>query len=187
MSAEGSSAGPPAGSADTGAWEDVPRARAARDGAAPGALPRAAARPRRSPEHFAVLGVAGLVLVGLCVLGLWLVPDPSGHGTHRQLGMPPCMMIELWNVPCPGCGVTTSVTLATQGHLVDAFRNQPFGLLVFLGLASFVLWSIWAQLTGRDLWVWLHTLRFGRWGIAIGAVAGVSWVYKIWLVRSGAG
>ncbi len=145
------------------------------------------ASARRSAEHYAVLAVAGLALLGMLVLGLWLVPDPSGHGTHRQLGMPPCMTMELWNLPCPGCGVTTSVTLATQGRPLDALRNQPFGLLIAVGLVLFVLWALWSHATGRDLWVWLHTLRLGRWGIGVGAIAAASWAYKIWLVRHGGG
>ena len=34
------------------------------------------------------------------VVGLCLHADPSGHGTHTQLGMPPCPSVLLFNRPC---------------------------------------------------------------------------------------
>ena len=35
-----------------------------------------------------------LLLLGVLVMvavGLYLTPDPAGHGTHQQLGLPPCL------------------------------------------------------------------------------------------------
>jgi hypothetical protein len=43
-----------------------------------------------------LLGV--LVMVGV---GLYLSPDPAGHGTHQQLGLPPCTIHFLTGRPCP--------------------------------------------------------------------------------------
>ena len=145
--------------------------------------PDGARRTRRSPEHWGVLAFAGLTLVVLLVLGLFLSPDPSGVGTHEQLGMRACMTMDRWNVPCPGCGVTTSVTLATQGRLLDSFLNQPFGFAVALAMVGFVLWAGVGHLRRRDLYDDLRALPAARWSIAIGVVAALSWVYKIWLVR----
>ena len=71
----------------------------------------------RSKEHWIVLALAWLALGGAFLLGRFLEPDPRGFGTHEQLGFRACLPVELWNVPCPGCGVTTAVTLAVHGEL----------------------------------------------------------------------
>jgi hypothetical protein len=155
-------------------------------GAEPRELPTAdppESRPRRSREHWILFAVAGAVLLGLWVLGWGLAPDERGYGTHEKLGLQPCMPMQVWNVPCPGCGVTTSVSLAAHGDLVGSFVNQPFGFLVALFLGAFVLWVPIATLLGRDLWRDLQSLRFGWWAKALLLFATLSWIYKIAVVR----
>jgi len=76
-----------------------------------------------------------------------LRPSESGHGTHTQLGMPPCGSVVLFHRPCPGCGLTTSVASTLHGNLSFAFKANVFGpvfyalftALTFLGLAAWVL------------------------------------------------
>lgn len=73
--------------------------------------------------------------------GLWLAvtfvgvflltPDPAGHGTHRQLGLPPCPSVLLFDRPCPGCGLTTSFTATMHARLAEAFRAHPFGPVLY--------------------------------------------------------
>ena len=138
---------------------------------------------RRNPEHWVILGGAVLALVGLVLLGLLLEPDPRGFGTHEKLGMRPCMSMELWNVPCPGCGVTTSVTHAMRGDLLGSLRVQPFGLVVVFGVLAFLAWALTGHLRGRDLWEDLSHLRWSRWMTIAGVLMGMAWVYKIARVR----
>jgi len=138
---------------------------------------------RRTTEHWVLLGSAPVIAIGFVVAGLWLAPDPRGYGTHERLGMLPCLTMKLWHVPCPGCGVTTSVVLAAHAHLIASAMNQPFGFLVALALAAFVIWAPIAHLRGRDLWVDLTGVRLGCWGPLAGAFLVLSWIYKIWLVR----
>jgi hypothetical protein len=139
----------------------------------------------RTREHWLVLGLAFGAAAGLLVLGLLLKPDARGVGTHEQLGLRPCLTMDLWNFPCPGCGVTTSVTLATQGRFLAALENQPFGFAVWLAVLAFVGWALQGQLRGQDLWERLQTWRAGPWLWGLGVLAVVSWAYKIWLVRAG--
>ena len=61
----------------------------------------------RTREHWMVVGVAVAAVVVIVVLAFFLRADPRGFGTHEQLGLQPCMPMELWGFPCPGCGVTT--------------------------------------------------------------------------------
>jgi hypothetical protein len=139
----------------------------------------------RTREHWLILALALGAALGLLVLGLWLEPDARGVGTHEQLGLRPCLTMDLWNLPCPGCGVTTSVTLATQGRFLAAVKNQPFGFAVWLAVLAFVGWALLCQLRGQDLWERLQGWRSGRWLWAAGVLATASWAYKIWLVRAG--
>ena len=88
----------------------------------------------RTPEHWVVLlgSLGGLVV--LVLLGLFVEPDPRGHGTHESFGLAPCLFVELWDLPCPGCGVTTSLTHAAHGHPLASFLAQPLGFALALGL-----------------------------------------------------
>jgi len=140
---------------------------------------------RRTPEHWLLLALAGLVIVGFAVIGVFTEPDVRGYGTHEQLGLAPCMPMRLWNVPCPGCGVTTSAALAVRGSLVASFLNQPFGLLATLLAAAYVPWATFQHLRGRDLSQRLDGALAGRWGIILGVVLVLAWFYKLWRVRTG--
>ena len=141
------------------------------------------APPARSKEHWVVLGLAGLVLLGFLVLGLFLVPDGRGFGTHEQLGLEPCYPMVAWNFPCPGCGVTTSVSHAARLELGTSLVVQPLGLVLSVGGLLFVVLALLGHLAGRDLWFELHRIDYSRWvPIGIG-VALVAWVYKIGAVR----
>lgn len=96
--------------------------------------------------------VAALVAVALAgVLGVarGLRPDPSGLGTHTQLGLSPCVFLARTGRPCPACGLTTSAAWAVRGRLDRAWSANPAGCL--LVPAGFVLvpWLLAAAATGR--------------------------------------
>ena len=141
-----------------------------------------AARPTRSNEHWIVLVGAFLGLVLLLVLACFVAPDPRGYGTHEKLGLPPCAMMKWFGVPCPGCGVTTSVTLATHARFLDAARTQPFGLVVALAIPLAAIWAVVGHLRGRDLYRDLNAVRPGPWLWWIGGALALSWFYKLALV-----
>jgi hypothetical protein len=137
----------------------------------------------RSWEHWILLaaGLGGLLV--LVVLGVFVDPDPRGFGTHERLGLPACKPMEWWNIPCPGCGVTTSVALAAHGRIWASIRNQPFGFLVALMLPVFAAWCLWHAARGRDLNNAVHGIRVGRWGVLLVAFMTAAWIYKLALVR----
>jgi hypothetical protein len=134
---------------------------------------------QRGPGHYFWLAGAGAGLLALAIAALALTPSPTGHGTHCQLGFPPCLAIWAFGVPCPGCGVTTSVVLAAHGELAASLANQPFGFAVFLGVVAFAIWALVAQLTGRDLSLDArHLNRAGVW-IPVAVLLLAAWVYKL--------
>jgi Protein of unknown function (DUF2752) len=59
--------------------------------------------------------------------GLVLAHLPGGVGL-------PCPLRTFTGIPCPLCGLTTSVRAVGGGHLTTALRAAPLGLLV-VGLA----------------------------------------------------
>lgn len=126
-----------------------------------------------------LLAMASAIVIGMIVLGALISPDERGYGTHEKLGLPPCGMMEWTGIPCPGCGVTTSVALAANGRFLDSFINQPFGLLCAIGGVFFALWAIWSHFRGRDIYAAVRQFRLGRWGIWLGVAMGIAWVYKV--------
>jgi hypothetical protein len=64
---------------------------------------------------------------------------PLSHGTHRQLGLPPCAMMLITGLPCPSCGMTTSISLVMHGDVAAASEANWAGVVVAgLGMVSTV-------------------------------------------------
>jgi hypothetical protein len=93
-----------------------------------------------------LLGV--LVMVGV---GLYLTPDPAGHGTHQQLGLPPCTIYYLTGRPCPSCGLTTSVSAILHGQFGLAWRANPMGYGIVAAATAIAFNSLFALLWGRSV------------------------------------
>ncbi len=138
----------------------------------------------RSTEHAFVLAAALLGPLLLVAFGLWLAPDARGYGTHEKLGLPPCVMMKWLHVPCPGCGVTTSVALAAHGRILDSARTQPFGLLVALAIPAVAIWALASHVRGRDLYRDLTSIRLGAWTWWLAGAMALAWAYKIVVVLS---
>lgn len=60
-----------------------------------------------------------------------LSPDPAGHGTHRQLGLPPCAFNAVTGKLCPSCGLTTSFAAMTHMDISTAARAHALGPVLF--------------------------------------------------------
>lgn len=106
-------------------------------------------------------------LVWCCVtgFGIYLKPSPTGHGTHMELGLPPCPSVLLFNRPCPGCGLTTSWTATIHGDLPTAFHAHPFGPILYLMFTFTALYAIYYW--WRKIYVNTESRRFNR---TLGAV-----------------
>lgn len=102
------------------------------------------------------------------VVGATLSPDPAGHGTHTQLGLPPCGWVVAYGKPCPTCGMTTAFTHAAHGRLDLAFVAQPAG-------------TVLAVLAAVLFWIGLHTAVTGS-RVAPKMVAGIRGRHAIGLV-----
>lgn len=109
------------------------------------------------------------------VVGLILTPSPAGHGTHTQLGLPPCPSVLFYQRPCPGCGLTSSFTALLHLRIGESFADHPFGPLFYL------LWTLSAF---ACLYGFLKGMRFntdGRaWSYSLGALTLVFFAYGVW-------
>lgn len=126
--------------------------------------------------------LAGFVVLGTgALLGLaaWLSPSAAGHGTHQQLGLPPCQWVVSAGMPCPSCGMTTSFAHAADGNLLGALRAQPAGAVLAVGTAFAFVIGVWTLATGSAIGAfWLD--RMGKRMLIFGIVVLLlAWVYKI--------
>ena len=84
------------------------------------------------------LAALALALLALLVTAGILTPDARGHGTHQQLGLPPCTFYLIFQRPCPACGMTTSWAWLLRGEIGHALAANAGGtLLAGLSLAGF--------------------------------------------------
>ena len=125
--------------------------------------------------------VRGVLLAAPCIVLLalaWSVtPNPSGHGTARDFGLPECSFLVNTGWFCPSCGMTTSMAAAVRGQIGQALRAQPFG--VVLALAAVVLGAtgLGQAITGRYL---MRVFRPGWWWLA----AGLGGMLAGWGIRT---
>ena len=133
----------------------------------------------RSALHWPTLALAWVLPLGLFLLRRFTDPDPSGAATHEQLGLDPCRFRQLFEVPCPGCGVTTAVSHVAHGEPLQALLTQPLGLVlgllaIFLPVAASV-----RVLVGANLGVDLARVARPRLAVLAAALVLAAWSYKV--------
>jgi len=140
---------------------------------------------RRSPRRAA--GVVAALGLFTFVVAAWLSPydadgRPRASGTHRQLGLPPCRFQTMFQVPCPACGMTTSLALLMDGDLPAAWGVNWAGVIVAAMAAVAVVWLGVIALAGIDPGRWspertVEWLAMG--GVSVAVVRyvglGVGW------------
>lgn len=122
----------------------------------------------------------GLVLLAcvffvLIATSIVLRPDPSGIGTHQQLGLPACTSVQFLGMRCPACGMTTSWAWMARGRVDRAMESNIGGSMLFVVTGVSIPWLGWVVYRGRrEAWEgWLFFALIGG-GISIG-VALLSW------------
>jgi hypothetical protein len=124
--------------------------------------------PLRPTEQFArpalavwvrfTLVAMALGLGTVFAVALWLKPyDEAGRPlrmeAHRQLGLPPCSFYTWTGLPCPSCGMTTSVALLVRGDLGSSLRANAAGTLLALFVVALIPWGLASAVRGKLLWV----------------------------------
>jgi len=131
--------------------------------------------------------IAGLITAGVVILfgSLWLL-----QRLHFDFGLlfGPCGMKQRTGLPCPTCGMTTSVVAFSRGDLLTAFYVQPaaaflcsalvvtafFAFLAgVFGVYFRVLDRLWTEIGIRRLVVGLLVILAAGWAVTLArALAG---------------
>ncbi|MCC7406942.1 MAG: DUF2752 domain-containing protein [Phycisphaeraceae bacterium] len=133
--------------------------------------------PRWRPRLLALL--LALPAAGLLAVALYLTPDPSGIGTHTELGLAPCAWLGTTGLPCATCGMTTATSLAAHGRLIHALVTQPAAALLALACAMHLLLCAYAVATGADILTPLRRLPRPRTLVIVGLVVLAAWIYTL--------
>ncbi len=104
----------------------------------------------------------------LTTVGLFLHPSADGHGTHTELGLPPCPSVLFFDRPCPGCGLTTSWSALLHGDFALAFHAHPLGPIVYAAFTASAIAAIIGCLRGARLRTESRRLN---WAVGLFAVA----------------
>lgn len=129
--------------------------------------------------HWTVVLASAACLAGLVAMRLALTPDPDGYGTHEQLGLLPCSAPRWFGIPCPGCGVTTSVTWFVQGAPLRSLVVQPLGFALALAGSLALPLALFATARGIDLGERVARIPWRRLALPALAFIALCWLYKI--------
>ncbi len=123
-------------------------------------------------------GIAALC-AGVLVTASALAADEAGHGTHEQLGLPPCIWAVTFDAPCVTCGMTTAFTHAAHGELWTSLLTQPLGMILSVGAAAVFWIGLFVAITGSRLGEHAVRLVNARILIILAVLAGAAWAYKL--------
>jgi hypothetical protein len=130
---------------------------------------------------FQRVGLAALAaaLVALLVTARTLTPDERGHGTHEQLGLPPCTFYLIFHRPCPACGMTTSWARLLRGNVGRALAANAGGaLLATLSIVA-APWMLISAIRGRWLIGLPSDWMFAAIAVAVSLVTAAQWIWRM--------
>jgi hypothetical protein len=155
------------------------------------AIERAPARP---PFALAALGagiekgswtsrVTWAVLFALptavLITAALLTPSPEGHGTHTQLGLPPCGFLVFTGYPCPGCGLTTAFAHMIRLEVSSAWHANPFGIALFLASAAFIPFAAIGFVRGWGVVAALDRIHAEKIAIVLALLSVITWGTRV--------
>lgn len=112
-----------------------------------------------------------------------LTPDPSGIGTHLQLGLPRCGFLWLTGLPCPACGLTTAFAHMARGEIAQAASANALGVLLFAIACSSIPLGVWAGVRELPLSETFRRLHAAESCSAIAIIGLVYWCARVtWIV-----
>lgn len=91
------------------------------------------------------------------MIALAVAAPPDG------LGFSICSFYNLTGIPCPGCGLTRSVSATLHGQLPLALYFNPFGIPIALCGAALAMSALWRALAQ---WILRHRAAIRRVGAA---------------------
>lgn len=142
-------------------------------------LPVPAAVPDRRIGWRLAWAALFLVPTAVLVTAAILTPSPLGHGTHMQLGLPPCGFLEITGYPCPGCGLTTAFANMAHFNVVGAAHANPFGIPLFLATIGMIPVAFVGMLRGTHVMDTLELFQADKIAILLATTSVTVWVVRI--------
>jgi hypothetical protein len=133
--------------------------------------------PHRATQLF--WGMVGCVACVLLAVARQLTPDPSGFGTHTQLGLPPCGFLLWTSLPCPACGLTTAFAHMARLEITLAANAHPLGVPLFALTVLAVPVAVWACACACPIADTSKRLRAGPLAAMIVVAALLSWIARV--------
>lgn len=159
------------------------------------AVPTAAAIPARIARPIVIergdwisrmtWGVLFAIPTAVLITAALLTPNPAGHGTHTQLGLPPCGFLVFTGYPCPGCGLTTAFAYMIRLDVLGAWGANPFGIALFLATAAFIPFAAIGFVRGWSVVAALDRVHAEKVAIVLAALSVITWVSRV-LMQYGA-
>ncbi|MGF1468302.1 MAG: DUF2752 domain-containing protein [Sandaracinaceae bacterium] len=123
--------------------------------------------------------------LGVIICAAVLTPAVEGHGTHTQLGLPPCGFLVATGFPCPGCGLTTSFSHMVRLQVGGALSANPFGVLLFSVTLLMVPVSFFGLLRRVPVLDALDRLHMEKIAIGLSAISLAVWLTRVTLQAIG--
>ena len=134
---------------------------------------------RSGPGERLACGIVATGSLGVLATAAWMNPSTRGHGTHTQIGLPPCSWAIWFDKPCPTCGMTTAFSHAGEAQWGASFLTQPAGAVLAIGTATAFWLAVHAAATGSRVGPMAAWLVRPRTVTLLGAGLIAAWVYKI--------
>ena len=124
------------------------------------------------------IGMAAAAIT-VVALAAFLTPNPAGHGTHTQLGLPPCGFLVITGFPCPGCGLTTCFSYMAHFDPIGAAFANPFGVMLFLVTVAMIPISLVSAWRGWAVIAVLDRIRADKWALLLACCSIGVWVIRV--------
>jgi hypothetical protein len=99
--------------------------------------------------------------------------------------MEACNFEQRTGIPCPGCGMTTSVAWFVRGNLLASVYVQPMGAIGALFCAAGVWIGLYLAITGKAAHRLLQMIPVGYYLMLILLVGVLAWAWKIFIHLKG--
>ncbi|MEM6955599.1 MAG: DUF2752 domain-containing protein [Myxococcota bacterium] len=117
--------------------------------------------------------------LAIVITATTITPAAEGHGTHTQLGLPPCGFLQATGIPCPGCGLTTSFAHMVRFQFTGASMANAFGVALFLVSVFAIPVGIYAMVRGLPVFETLERLQFEKIVVMLAVCSTLVWVIRV--------
>jgi hypothetical protein len=124
----------------------------------------------------------------LCFAGyVWLFYNLTSNWLTGNEPIGVCLFRHITTIPCPSCGITSSVLLLLHGDIHEAVYSNPIGILLAAAMIIAPFWILFDLVFNRNtMFVFFRkseNLIKRKWVASFGVVLIVSiWMWKIVMI-----